>query len=564
MTFWRINRTYRNLQRVQSILNVLLKHGFGQLIRQLGLHRLLPIGKQASALSQDDSVSPLDPLTMPERLRLALEELGPTFIKFGQVLSTRPDILPEHFITELKKLREDIRSMPYPAIRVTIEDFLGKSIESVFSEFSERPIATASIGQVHSGRLLSGESVVMKVRRPGIESVVKNDLDILRSLAGILTGRIEDMARFDPVGLVREFEKTILQEMDFNVEAMNMERFRENLKSESGIHIPRVFWEYSGKTVITMEKLSGLRMENPADLVEAGHDPKELAREGMRIFLRQVLEFGLFHADPHPGNVLALPDGRIGIIDFGMVGRLDSQTSEHLGGLILNILQKDYDRLIISMRKLGFEFDELSSTDLRRELMEIVELYYGIPLKKVSIGDLLSRLIETVLKFGVGLPGGFLTLTRAIVVSEGVGRQLDPDIDIVSIGKPMIVNILKNRHSPMKLIDETITSLQDLRHVASVFPRYFEILILKLLRGRLRIEFAHTNLENFCRIIEKTGNRISFSIVVAALILGSSVIMYSRLGPFIFGYPVIGVIGYTLAAFLGLWLLINIIRSGRV
>lgn len=564
MAFWRIDRTYRNLQRMQSILNVLLKHGFGQLIRQLGLHGMLPLGKQASALSQDEYVSPLDPLTMPERLRLALEELGPTFIKFGQVLSTRPDILPESFITELKKLREDIRPMPYPAIRKVIEEFLGKPPEEIFTEFGERPIATASIGQVHSGKLKTGETVVIKVRRPGIETIVRNDLDILRILAESLTKRVEEFARFDPVGLVREFQKTILHELDFNVEAMNMERFRENLKSENRIRIPHVFWEYSGKTVITMEKLSGLRMENPLVLREAGHDPCDLAREGMRIFLRQVLEFGLFHADPHPGNVLALPDGNIGIIDFGMVGRLDSQTSEHLGSLILNILQKDYDRLIISMRKLGFEFDELSSTDLRRDLMEIVELYYGVPLKKVSIGDLLSRLIETVMKYGVGLPGGFLTLTRAIVVSEGVGRQLDPDIDIVAIGKPMIVKILKQRQNPMKLIDETITTLQDLRHVATVFPRYFEILILRLLRGRLRIEFAHNNLESFYRIIEKTGNRLAFSIIVASLILGSSIVLYSKLGPFIFGYPAIGIVGYALAGLMGVWLLINIIRSGRI
>jgi ubiquinone biosynthesis protein len=564
MAFWKINRTYRNLQRMQTILNVLLKHGFGQLIRQLGLHRLLPLGKRASALSQDDSVSPLDPLTMPERLRFALEELGPTFIKFGQVLSTRPDILPDNFIVELKKLREDIRPMPFPAIRKTIEDFLGDTLENAFEEFSELPLATASIGQVHTGKLKTGEAVVVKIRRPGIETIVKNDLDILHALAGILAGRIEEMARFDPKGLVREFEKTILQEMDFNVEALNMERFRENFRSEERVVIPEVYWAFSGKTVITMQRLTGLRLEDPQILQNAGHDPRELAREGIRIFLRQVLEFGFFHADPHPGNVLALPDSRIGMIDFGMVGRLDAQTSEHLGSLILNVVHKNYDRLLVSMRKLGFEFDELSSADLRREIMEIIELHYGLPLQKIGIGELLSKLIETVLRFGVELPGGFLTLTRALVVSEGVGRQLDPDIDVIAISKPMLQNILKRRRDPYKLINEAMSALQDLRHVATVFPRYVEILLLRLLRGKLRIEFSHANLENFYRVIERTGNRLSFSIVVASLILGSSIIMYSRLGPFVFGYPAIGVIGYTLAALLGIWLLINIIRSGRI
>jgi ubiquinone biosynthesis protein len=564
MSFWKINRTYRNLQRMQSILNILLKYGFGQLIRQLGLHRLLPLGKRASALSQDESVSPLDPLTMPERLRFALEELGPTFIKFGQVLSTRPDIIPDNFIIELKKLREDIKPMPFPAIKKAIEDFLGDSLEKSFEEFSEKPMATASIGQVHAGTLKTGEAVVVKVRRPGIETIIKNDLDILHTLAGILAGRIEEMARFDPKGLVREFEKTILHEMDFNVEALNMERFKEYLHSEDRVVVPKVYWKYSGKTVIVMEKLIGIRMEDPKRLEEAGHDPHELAQEGMRVFLRQVLEFGFFHADPHPGNVLALSDGRIGLIDLGMVGRLDNQTSEHLGNLILTVIHKDYDRLLVNMRKLGFEFDELSSADLRRELMEVIELYYGLPLKKIGIGDLLSKLVETSLRFGVDLPGGFLTLTRAMIVSEGVGRQLYPEIDIIAISKPMIANIVKRRHDPKKFINDAMTSLQDLRHLTTVLPRYFEILILRLLRGKLRIEFSHANLEGFYRVIERTGNRLSFSIVVAALILGSSIIMYSKLGPFIFGYPAIGVIGYTLAALLGFWLLINIIRSGRI
>ncbi|MBN1296641.1 AarF/ABC1/UbiB kinase family protein [bacterium] len=564
MTLWRINRTYRNIQRMQTILNVLLKHGFGQLIRKMGLHRLLPLGKQASALSQDDTVSPLDPLTMSERLRLALEELGPTFIKFGQILSTRPDIVPETFIIELRKLREDNRPLPYPSIRKALEESLGDRIENVFSTLDEKPIATASIGQVHSGVLRTGEKVVVKIRRPGIERIVRNDLDILNSLAAVLSRRIEEMASFDPEGLVREFEKTILREMDFSIEAMNMERFRQNLASEQNMAIPHVYWQYSSRSVIVMEKLRGIRMESADALRAAGHDPEQLAVEGMRVFFRQVLEFGLFHADPHPGNVLALPDGRIGLIDFGMIGRLDPQTSEHLGSLIMNIIQRDYDRMLISLRKLGFEFDELGSPDLRRELMEIVEVYYGRPLRSIGIGDLLSKLIETIMHHRVKLPGGFLTLIRAMVISEGVGRQLFPGIDVIAISEPMIRKIVRAQNDPLKLAEEMMTALGDLRHTATVLPRYMEILFQRLLRGKLRIEFSHTNLDRFYREIERTGNRLSFSIVVAALILGSSIIMYSRLGPFIFGYPALGVIGYMLAALLGIGLLINIIRSGRV
>lgn len=564
MSVWRINRTYRNLQRMQTILNVLLKHGFGQLIRKLGLQHLLPLGKQASALSQDDTVSPLDPLTMPERLRMVLEELGPAFVKLGQVLSTRPDLVPEHFLIELKRLREDVKPVPFPAIRKVIEDSLGTDIEQVFSQLEPSPVASASIGQVHSGVLTTGESVVVKVQRPEIETIIKNDISILHSLAGMLSGRIEGMEQFDPVGLVREFEKSILREMDFNVEAMNMERFRENLSSEKDVVIPKVYWQFSSKTIIIMEKISGIIMEDPQRLRAAGHNPKRLAVEGMRVFLRQVLEFGLFHADPHPGNVIALPDGKIGLIDFGMVGRLDPTMSQNLGSFIINIIQRDYDRLMVSLRKLGFEFDELSSHDLRRELIEIIDLYYGLPLKKIGIGELLSKIIDTIMQFNVKLPSGFLMLTKAMVISEGVGRQLYPEIDVIAISRPMIMAILKRQHDPLKLVNEFSTAVGDMRHTLTALPRYIETLLQRLLKGKLRIEFSHTNLEGFYREIEKTGNRLSFSIVVAALILGSSIIMYSKQGPFILGYPALGVIGYTMAAMMGIWLLINIIRSGRV
>ena len=564
MSVWRINRTYRNLQRMQTILNVLLKHGFGQLIRKLGLQQFLPLGKQASALSQDDTVSPLDPMTIPERLRMVLEELGPTFVKFGQLLSTRPDIVPDYLIQELKHLREDVRPVPFPAIQKVVEESLGLPLKEVFKEFSETPIASASIGQVHSGVLLTDEEVVVKVQRPGIESVVKNDLSILQSLASILAGRVEEMAQFDPEGLVREFERTILREMDFNVEALNMQRFQDNLASEKGMIIPGVYWDFCSKEVITMQKIKGVRMESAESLAEAGHNPQKMAVEGMRVFLRQVLEFGLFHADPHPGNVIAMEDGRIGLIDFGMVGRLDPGMTDYLGTLILSIIQRNYDKMMVSLRNLGFEFDDLSARDLRRELIEIIDLYYGRQLKNIGIGELLAKIVETVMMYKVQIPGGFLTLTRAMMISEGVGRQLYPEIDIIQISRPMIARIVKRQHDPARILNEITTVAGDLRHTAKTLPRYIETFFQRLLKGKLRIEFSHTNLEGFYREIEKTGNRLSFSIVVAALILGSSIIMYSKIGPFIFGYPAIGVVGYVIAALMGIWLLINIIRSGRV
>ncbi len=560
---WRINRTYRNLQRMQNILNVLLKHGFGQIIRRLGLHRLLPLGKQASAFASDERTS-TEPLTLPERFRLVLEELGPTFIKFGQVLSSRPDIIPESFIHELKKLREDVRPLPYGIIRASVEKELNQPIPDIYEWFDPEPAAAASIGQVHFARLKTGDEVVVKVLRPGIEKIIRNDLDILIAIAGLIDRHLENLAQFDPIGLVREFEKTILKEVDFTVEAVNTERFYHNLKDDESVVIPKVYWEYSSRSVLILERLRGFPMDDFQRIEEAGLDKSRLAREGMRIFLRQILEFGFFHADPHPGNVLALPNGKIGLVDFGMVGRLDPNTDENLSSLILGILNQDYGRMVVALKGLGFEFEDVKTTQVQMELRELVEIYYGLPLKRIGISDLIMKLIESVMKYDIKVPPNFFLLTRAMVVAEGIGRQLDPTIDVVAIGKPMIVEILKRRSDPQKMMKEMLVAANEMRHCATVLPGYVETLFSKLCRGNLRIEFSHVNLETFYHEMERLGNRIAYSAILSALIIGSSLVILSDKGPLLFGMPALGMIGYALAGIVCIFLIVSIVRSGKI
>jgi ubiquinone biosynthesis protein len=562
MGIWQINRTYRNLQRMQAILNVLLKHGFGQLIRQLGLHRLLPLGKQASVFRSEEGDSAI-PMTFPVRFRLVLEELGPTFIKFGQVLSSRPDIIPETLIVELKKLQEDVKPLPFPAIEQLINEEMGMDLNEMFETFDSKPLAAASIAQVHPARLKDGRDIVVKIMRPGIEKLIRNDIDILYAIAGLAEKHIQEMEKFNPVALVRQFEKTILREIDFSIEAVNTERFRENFQDDPTVLIPEVLWEFSSKRILALERIIGFSIGNLDAIRDAGFDASELARKGMQVFLRQILEFGFFHADPHPGNVMVLDDGRIGLVDFGMVGRLEKSAKENLSILIIGIMEQDYDKMMAGMRDLGFEFDEESARMLRLDLRELVETYYGLPLKNIGISDIISRLIEMVIQYGIKVPADFLTLSRAMVVSEGVGRQLDPNIDVIAIGRPMIVEILKDRSDPVKIAKESLGTLWEFRRVIHALPSQIQSIFKRILKGNLRLEFSHVNLKPLYRELERLGNRIAIGMIIASTILGSSIMLTSASGPTIFGYPALGFLGFMFATAMTFLLILSILRSGR-
>ena len=561
MGLLRINRTYRNIQRMQSILNILLKHGFGQLIRQLGLHRLLPLGKQASTLRDDDD--PQVPLTLPGRMRLALEELGPTFVKFGQVLSSRPDLLPENFINELKKLREDVYPVPFPAIRHKVMEELGMDLSEVFEHFEEKPIAAASIAQVHSAILKTGEKVVVKVMRPGIEKTIRNDLDILYAMAQLFDKHVQELEQFDPKGLVHEFEKSILKELNFTFEGNNTERFRINFLNDEAVRIPKVYWDHTTKSTLVLERIEGFPIDDIEKIHSSGLDPKTIASEGMRIFLRSILEFGFFHADPHPGNVLVLKNGQIGLVDFGMVGRLDRSSEENLSFLIIGLFERNYDKMLRALADLGFDVEEEHERQLRLELRDLVETYYGLSLQNLGFSDIFSHLMKLVQQFGIRVPPDFLMLSRALVMSEGVGRQLDPSVDIVAIGRPMLETIVKRKADIREIFKESTGTLLELKRTIYSMPRLINTLGKRLLNGKIRIEFAHVNLNPFYKEIERLGNRIALGLIVSSLILGSSLMMIWEKGPQIFGYPILGVTGYVMAGVLGFGMLIAIWRSGK-
>lgn len=562
LPFARINRNLRSLKRYRQILGVLIKYGFGHIIEQLNIDYYLELGKRIVTLGTFSRE--LERLSQPERLRLALEELGPTFIKLGQLLSTRPDIIPLDFISELKKLQDRVPAVPTSEIMEQLERELGESADTLFATFEPEPLAAASISQVHRGVLKNGEQVVFKIRRPGIQRIVDTDVDILLGLAYLVENHLPGGEMYDPNGLVKEFRRTINRELDFSREGRTIERFSVNFKDDETVRIPKVYWEYSGRTVLTLEYLDGIKISHLEELKQAGYDLKEISRRGADSFLKQVFEHGFFHADPHPGNIYVLPDNVICIFDFGMVGRLDDDLKTQLTELLLSILRRDVDHIISQLLYSGDLHDDANLKSLKRDLSEFIDDYYDLLLQDIKVGKLLIDFIEILTEYQIKFPANMMLLARALIAIEGLGRQLDPTFNMIEQVRPFAERIVSERYTPTNLSKDLSRTLQSYHALGKSLPKDIKEFINRINRNKFKIDLEHRGLERLITDLDKSTNRISFSMVIAALVIGSSIIMQTDKGPILFGFPVLGLLGYSIAGFLGLGLAIAILRSGRM
>lgn len=562
LSFSRINRNIRSIRRYRTILGILIKYGFGHIIEQLNINYYLELGRRLVTLG----VAPkeIERLSQPERLRLAMEELGPTFIKLGQILSTRPDIIPREYADEFSKLQDKVPSIPLEEIEGEIQRELGYPVSELFTAFSPLPIAAASIAQVHRGRLHTGEEVVVKVRRPGIKKLVETDLDILMGLAYLVDRHIPTGDIFDPISIVKEFRRVINREMDFSREGHTIDRFEANFKDDETVHVPRVFWDCTGETVLTMEFVDGIKVSNFDLLVEAGYDLKVIASRGADAFLKQVLVHGFFHGDPHPGNIFVLAGNTICMLDFGMVGRLDDELKLKLAELLTAVLQRDAQRIVSHLLYSGEITEEVDAKNLQRDLTELIDDYYGIPLQEINSGKLLGDFVELLTEYRIKFPADLMLLAKALVTVEGVGRQLDPDFNMISHLQPFMAKLLHERINPASLSREVFRVAHAYGALAKNFPRDLKEFINRVNRNKFKIDLEHRGLEKLINDLDKSSNRLSFSLLIAALIVGSSLIMQTDKGPLMFGFPVLGFLGYSIAGFLGLWLAIAILRSGRL
>jgi ubiquinone biosynthesis protein len=562
--FWR--RHYRDIPRIRQIIVVASRHGFGQVVEQLGLQRFISFGRRVLAFKQPP---PEHRLNAPERLRLVFEELGPSFIKLGQVLACRPDMLPIEYAQELVKLTDSVSPFPYEDVQAIIEKDLGAPIERVFAQFDRVPVAAASIAQVHRAVLPDGTEAIVKVQRPNIDRVIARDISILRGLAELIEMYVPDVAVYNPKGIVEEFARTINREMDFFIEASNAAQLRKNFEKGDILYIPEVFSNLSSKRVLVLERLEGVRIDDFEYLERKGFDRRELSKKGAASFFQMVFQDGFFHADPHPGNIFVLKDGRLALVDFGIVGRVSEENMEYFANSFLALVNHDYDALVQQYVNLGFVSDEVVDLErfqreLKEDFMELLEPYYGMKVKQIDFGAYVDRVTHILLRYHLRLPQNLYLIDKALITLEGILRQLDPEFDYIEAAKPYVADLIRRRRSPFRYARTLQKNVAEFSDMVSNMPRQVRNVIRKVLRNDIHMILHHDELQHFIRNLDKSSNRLAFSIITAAIIMASSIIIHSGKGPVLFGLPMFGLIGYVIAALLGIWLLIGILRSGQL
>ena len=561
LPLFRINRSIRSIRRYLNIVRVLSTYGFDQALEMLGLADMLVRSRR---LLRRTNSPDLARLSAAERMRLALEELGPTFVKLGQLLSTRPDVIPHAFVHEFEKLQDDVPSFPFEDVTDQLVRELGGPVESFFAEIDPEPLAAASIAQVHRARLISGEDVVIKVRRPGIVELVESDISALMSLARLAERHIPGSEIYDPVALVREFARTIRREMDFTREGHTIEKFRDNFAQTSWMYFPTVYWEQSARGVLTMEYVDGIKVTDRERFDQLGVDRRLIARRGADAFLEMVLSHGFFHGDLHPGNVLILPDNVICLLDYGIVGRLDEGLKTFLTDILYAIVNRDMDEVVSLLLFAGDISDNLDIRALKRDLSNFIDGYYEIPLKEIEVGRMLMEFIEIITLYNIRIQPDLMLLAKSLVLIESMGRSLNPAFNMVEHLRPVIDKALRRKYSPRSVSRDLNKILFSYLNLARNLPRDLKEFINRINRNKFKIDLEHRGLDKFTADFDRSINRLSISLILSAMIIGSSIIMQTDKGPQLFGFPVLAFTGYTTAGLIGLWLVYAIIRSGRM
>ena len=556
-----VSRTYRHANRYRQILAVLFKYGFGDLIDRLNVGQYIEIGMQLISGKRRER---MEALTRFERVRMALEELGPTFVKMGQILSTRPDLIPVEFIDELSKLQDSVPPFPFSRVREIIESELKTPIEDMFRQFEETPLAAASIGQVHRALFESGEDVIVKVQRPGIRTTIEVDLEILLHLATLAERHLEEWGMQHPTRIVEEFSRSLGREIDYTIEASNTERFASQFIGNRTVYVPRIFREASTERVLTMEFIGGIKASEIDKLDKGGFDRKVIASRGSDLMLEQVFKYRFFHADPHPGNILILPDNVVCYIDFGMMGRVDRHAREGFADIVYGYVSRDESKIADALLKVVEWEKEPDRRALESDIADFVELHLYKPLKELRIGKLLQQLLKLITRHQLRLPPNIFLMAKALTQAEGLGLSLDPDFDMTEKAAPFIKHIKLERLHPKRVVGNFLDTGGELIQLLKEIPGELRDIMKQVREGKASIGFEHKGLENFIFEMDRSSNRIAFSLVVASLIIGSSLIIRTDIGPFLFGFPIIGVIGFSIAAVFGVLLLISILRSGKL
>ena len=554
--------TARELPRLREISSVFVRHGLGDLVRRAGIATLLEHAGHVLQWKEASEIAPLEP---QQRARLAFEQLGPTFVKLGQMLSTREDLLPPTWTTELAQLHSHVPPVPFDDLLPQIEKALGRSPFEVFGNLDREPYAAGSIAQVHRAKLASGTPVILKIRRPGIEAKIDADLRILEHLAHLVEHEIPEVRRYRPVEIVGQLRGSLERELDLAVEARNTERFARNFTDDLDILVPRVYWEWTSSAMNVQEHIEGIRGNDLVAIDNAGLDRKALAARGADAVLKMILVDGFFHADPHPGNVMYLPGNRIALIDFGMVGRLSPVRRRQIVDLLAGLARHDEETMLeVLLDWRGDDF--VDEARLAADLGEFAFDYADMQLKDLKIGVLLRRVASILRQHSIVLPVDLTLMFKALISLEGLGRQYDPEFRLIERAKPFLDSAVRERYQPAEAARRTQETLSDFFGLVTSMPRDLARLVKDARHGRIRVDLDLKRLDSFGHRLHSAMNWATIGIMTASLVVGSSIVMTIAEGPRLFGVSLLtycGLVGYLVAFVNSLWIIFSIWRSSR-
>ena len=548
-------------RRYQEIINTFIKNGLSHVLYRIGLT------DKSNSKKDDDEKLDGNLTNIGEKLRNSLQSLGPTFIKLGQIASSRRDLVPEQIAVELEKLQDDVQAFEYETVQEIIERELGDKPEEIFAEFNNEPLATASIGQVHVARLRTGEEVAIKIQRPDIESIIKTDLEILHDLARILTKRMEWARTYRIKETIEEFSHSLRNELNYNLEGRNGERIAEQFQEDSTIHIPEIFWEFTTEKVLTMEMIHGIKVNQYDELNEKGYDLQLIAQRISDAMMHQILEVGVFHGDPHAGNIFILPGNEIAFLDFGMIGYLNKDVKYYFSSLIIHLQSGDTDGIINIFEEWELLDDVENMSSLRRDIDTLQSKYYETSLQKISLGKIMLEVFSIAYEHKIKIPTDIAILTKVVLTLEMILENLDPKLSIMKAVEPYGKKLILERYHPMNMAQKSWMKLIENIKILSDLPKDLKAIASAAKKGKLQFDINVFHLDDVLKKLDQVTNRISFSIILLAfsilmvgLIIGASIVGQTTL---LWRIPVIE-IGSIVATLMFLFMVFTIIRSGRM
>jgi ubiquinone biosynthesis protein len=549
----------RTLSRLSEIAQVMVRHGFGYFFEAHRLTDLIP-GRRAMELEA------MSPSARGQHLREVLEELGPTFVKFGQLLSTRPDIVPPDIIAELRPLQDDVRPFPFEQAERVIEEDLGNSIERLFVDFDPMPVAAASIGQVHRATLPNGRPVAVKVQRPDAARQIEADLVLLYQAAKLVKERVQALAFVDARALVDEFARQIRQELDYRLEGRNAQTFHRNFAGDPHVHVPRVYWTYTRTRVLTLEWLHGTQLADVDALGLTLEERRDLAYLTVETWMTMIFRHGFFHGDPHPANVLVMEEaGTIGLVDFGSAGKLSDDDMTKLTRLFIDAAAENVDILPRRLADLGVRYPKDREEEFLAELREVYYRYYGASLAEIDPIQVIREAFQLIYSMNLRLPTRYLLLDRAIATLGSVGIELYPDFNVFEVARPYARGLMIDRFTPDRIARRARRDAFQYAHILREAPQQIHEILEELRDGQIEVGFVHKGLDEFLADMQRVFNRLVVALIVTGGLIGSSLIgIFAKAGPQLLGINLISVLGFALSAVLGIWLLWGVVRSGRL